>query len=380
MRLIFFANYICNYTLQTLKQLIFTVTNDLNYDQRMQRICSSLQKNGYCVKLIGVKRKNSSLLSSQIFVQKRIPILFEKGFLFYAEYNFKLFFYLLFCKTDAFCAIDLDTILPNYFASILRRKKRVYDAHELFTELNEVVNNKPVKWFWNMIESFAVPRFKSGYTVNKFLKDEFERRYKVDYEIVRNIPIYQSTNHLVSQPTNQIIYQGAVNFGRGFEQLIPAMKNVNAQLHIYGIGNFYNQVETLIKENNLENKVKLFGATLPDTLKQITPTAKIGITIFEAKGLNQYYSLANRFFDYIMAGIPQICVNYPEYKILNDEFDIAVMVDNIEVETLSNAINTLLTDEVLFNRLKQNCTVAREKLNWQNEEKKLLSFWKNIFT
>lgn len=346
----------------------------------MQRICGSLQDAGYNVKLIGVKRRKSRQLTNQTYEQKRIGIWFEKGFLFYAEYNLKLFIYLLFCKTDAFCAIDLDTIIPNYFVSVLRRKKRVYDAHELFTELNEVINNKPVKWFWNKVESFAMPKFQNGYTVNQFIKDEFEMRYQVDYEIVRNIPVYIPTNKPINQLTNQLIYQGAVNFGRGFEHLIPAMKNVNAELHIYGIGNFYSQVETLIKENNLENKVKLFGATLPKDLKAITPTAKFGITIFEAKGLNQYYSLANRFFDYIMAGVPQICVNYPEYKILNDEFDIAVMVDNIEVETLTNAINTLLSDEILYHRLKQNCIVAREKLNWQNEEKKLLSFWKNIFT
>jgi len=366
-----------------LKQIIFTVTNDLNYDQRMQRICGSLQNAGYNVKLIGVKRRKSAELIKQIFEQKRIKIWFEKGFLFYAEYNFKLFLYLLFCKVDVFCAIDLDTIIPNYFVSALRRKKRVYDAHELFTELNEVVNNKPVKWFWIKVESFAVPRFRYGYTVNKFLKDEFERRYKVNYEIVRNIPKLQISNSQIPNSKFQIsnlIYQGAVNYGRGFEQLIPAMKNVNAELHIYGIGNFYSQVEMIIKENNLENKVKLFGATLPKHLKEITPTAKFGITIFEAKGLNQYYSLANRFFDYIMAGIPQICVNYPEYQILNDEFDIAIMVDNIEVETLTNTINTLLTDEVLYNSLKRNCIVAREKLNWQNEEIKLLKFWKNIFT
>jgi len=363
-----------------LKKITFTVTNDLNYDQRMQRICGSLQVAGYKVKLIGVKRRKSIELITQIFEQKRIRIWFEKGFLFYAEYNFKLFFYLLFCKVDVLCAIDLDTIAPNYFVSALKRKKRVYDAHELFTELNEVVNNKPVKYFWTKVESFAVPRFQSGYTVNKFLKDEFERRYKLNYEIVRNIPIKQLSNQAVKQSSNQIIYQGAVNFGRGFEQLIPSMENVNAELHIYGIGNFYSQVESLIKENNLESKVKLFGATLPKDLKEITPTAKFGITIFEAKGLNQYYSLANRFFDYMMAGIPQICVNYPEYKILNDEFDIAMMIDNIEIKTLTNAINTLLTDEVLYNRLKQNCIVAREKLNWQMEEIKLLNFWKNIFT
>jgi glycosyltransferase involved in cell wall biosynthesis len=349
----------------------------------MQRICNSLQKNDYAVKLVGVKRKASNPLINQPFSQKRIPLIFQKSFFSYAEYNLKLFFYLLFCKADAICAIDLDTIIPCYLASIIKRNKRVYDAHELFTELNEVVTNKPVFWFWTKIERLFVPRYKNGYTVNKFLRDEFERRYNVRYEIIRNLPVKELSQQTIEQlPSGQpiIIYQGAVNYGRGFDPLIIAMHQVNAQLHIYGIGNYYNQVESLIKANNLEEKIKLFGATLPTELKKQTPLARFGITIFEPEGLNQYYSLANRFFDYIMAGIPQICVNYPEYKILNDEFDIAIMIDNIEVETLTNAINTLLTDEILYNRLKQNCIVAREKLNWQNEEKKLLNFWKNIFT
>lgn len=364
-----------------MKQLIFTVTNDLNYDQRMQRICSSLQQNGYAVKLVGVNRNTSKPLTNQSFSQKRIPIIFQKSFFFYAEYNLKLFFYLLFCKTDAICAIDLDTIVPCYFASIFKRKKRVYDAHELFTELNEVVNNKPVFWFWTKIERLFVPRYKNGYTVNKFLKDEFKRRYNVMYEIVRNLPIKEISNAQISQSGNQsiIIYQGAVNYGRGFDQLITAMHQVNAKLHIYGIGNYYSKVESLIKTNNLEHKIKLFGATLPMELKKQTPLAKFGITIFEPEGLNQYYSLANRFFDYIMGGIPQICVNYPEYKVLNDEFDIALLVDNIESETLSNAINELLTNEPLYQHLKKNTLLAREQLNWQTEEKKLITFWKNIF-
>ena len=347
----------------------------------MQRICSSLQSQGFCVELVGVNKRKSIQLTAQSFEQKRIPIIFEKGFLFYAEYNIKLFFYLLFCQTDAICAIDLDTIIPCYFASIIRRKVRVYDAHELFTELNEVVNNKPVFWFWTKVERFVVPRFRNGYTVNNFIKEEFKRRYKVEYAVVRNLPRLQNVNLQNSQfQIPNLIYQGAVNFGRGFEKLIPAMKNVNAELHIYGTGNFYHQVEELIRANQLANKIKLLGATLPNELKNITPSATLGITIFEAKGLNQYYSLANRFFDYIMAGIPQVCVGYPEYKIINDEFNVALLVDNIEKETLSNAINKLLSDELLYNKLKQNCIVAREQLNWQKEEIKLIQFWRNIFT
>ena len=57
--------------------------------------------------------------------------------------------------------------------------------------------------------------------------------------------------------------------------------------------------------------------------------------LFENNGLNQYYSLANRFFDYIMAGVPQVCVDYPEYKVLNDEFEIASLIINTNPKTIA---------------------------------------------
>ena len=348
----------------------------------MQRICSSLQNHGFEVLLVGVNRKNSISLSSQVYHQKRIKIYFEKGFLFYAEYNIKLFFYLLFIKADAICTIDLDTILPCYLASFFKQTNRVYDAHEIFTEMHEVINNKKVKWFWDNVEKFCVPKFKNGYTVNTFIKEEFKRRYNREYSVIRNLPKLE--NQLTNQPINQssnniIIYQGAVNYGRGFEQLILAMKNVNAELHIYGIGNFYNQVKELIISNQVTDKIKLLGNVLPNELKLITPTAKFGITIFAREGMNQYYSLANRFFDYFMAGIPQVCVAYPEYVNINKEFEVALLVDNIEPDTLSTAMNTLLNNSGLYKKLKENSIQAREVLNWETEEKKLIQFWKNIF-
>src|SRR5450432_542599 len=100
--------------------IYFTVTNDLTYDQRMIRICTSLANAGYKIMLTGRKMKGSIPLIEQPFQQKRIRCLFERGKLFYAEYNLRLFFYLLFKKADCICAIDLDTILPCYFISKLK--------------------------------------------------------------------------------------------------------------------------------------------------------------------------------------------------------------------------------------------------------------------
>ena len=109
--------------------------------------------------LVGRKLKRSIPLKQLPFNQKRLPCFFTKGFPFYAEYNLRLFFFLLTKKMDGVCAIDLDTIIPCLLVSKLKKVKRVYDAHEYFTELKEVRTRKFVKGFWTAIEKFAVRRF-----------------------------------------------------------------------------------------------------------------------------------------------------------------------------------------------------------------------------
>ena len=359
-------------------RIALTVTNDLSYDQRMQRICTSLVAAGYDVLLIGRVLKKSIPLQLQPFTQKRLYCFFTNGFLFYTEYNIRLFIFLLFAKIDAFSAIDLDTILPCYLASIIKNKPRVYDAHELFTELKEVVSRKNVHSFWLLIERFAVPKYINGYTVNYFIQQEFKRRYGVNYQIVRNLPFKKELQQQQKFTEPTIIYQGAVNEGRSFETLIPAMKNVNAKLLICGNGNFFNETKALIKQYNLEHKIELKGYLLPNDLQTITQRCHIGITIFEEEGLNQYYSLANRFFDYMMAGIPQICVDYPEYKLINNQYQFAYLINNVSEQTIANALNKLLADTVLYKQLQINCNNSRNILNWQEEEKVLINFWKNI--
>ena len=359
-------------------RILLTVTNDLSYDQRMQRICTSLANAGYETVLIGRKLKKSISLGQQPFIQKRLFCSFTKGIFFYTEYNIRLFIYLLFAKADAYCAIDLDTIIPCYFASLLRNKPRVYDAHELFTEQKEIVTRKRIHQFWLMIERFAVPRFKDGYTVNLFIKEEFERRYGVNYQIIRNLPVLKPLDILEKYATPTIIYQGAVNEGRSFETLIPAMKSVDAQLLICGVGNFLNEAKALVKENDLGDKVIFKGAVSPKELRLITQQCHIGVMLFEDTGLNQYYSLANRFFDYMMAGIPQLCVNYPEYAAILQEHPFAYLINDTKKETIAEALNKLLSNNVIYKSLQENTIAARNALNWNEEEKRLIAFWKKV--
>lgn len=358
-----------------MKNIYFTVTNDLNYDQRMNRICSSLQNNGYEVNLIGRKLSHSLLINKKNFNQERLNCWFTKGKFFYAEFNLRLFFFLLFKKIDAICAIDLDTVIPVLLISKIKKIPRIYDAHELFCEMKEVVTRPNIYRMWKYIEKKTVPQFKDGYTVCQPIADEFEKMYGVKYDVIRNVPLLKNLP-VINKKEKYILYQGAVNEGRSFETLIPAMKSVDATLIICGDGNFMQQTKDLVAKNNLTDKIIFKGMLPPDELMNYTMNAYLGITLFENTGKSNYYSLANRFFDYIDAGIPQVCVNYPSYAVINQEFNVSYLINNVEQATISNALNNLLGNDVLYAELQSNCIKAREVYNWQEEEKKLISFYK----
>ncbi len=359
------------------KKIICTVTNDLNYDQRMIRICTSLAEAGYDVTLVGFKRKKSKPLIARPFRQVRLPIMTEQGKLMYAHYWFNLFFFLLFRKVDILCAIDLDTILPVYYVSLLRGKKRVYDAHEIFTELKEVISRPPVHKMWTAIANHTVPHFKTGYTIGDCYADEFKKKYGVQYGVVRNATILKPLV-IPEKKERYILYQGWVNVGRCFEQLIPAMQHIDANLVVCGEGNFYAEAQALARQYNVAYKIVFKGYVPPAQLTDYTRQAYIGITLFENTSLSNRLSLANRFFDYMHYGIPQLCNNYPEYNRVNQQYEVACLVDELTPEQIAAGLNKMLNDADYYKLMQQNCLAAREVYCWQEEEKKLLAIYKHL--
>jgi glycosyltransferase involved in cell wall biosynthesis len=363
-------------------KIIFTVTNDLTYDQRMLRICHTLATEGYEVILVGRVLKTSQPFKNQHFKSKRFSLYFNKGKLFYLEYNIRLFFWLLFLKYDVICGIDLDTIVPCFAASQLRGGENcVYDAHELYTESPEIIRRPRIKSFWLAIERYIVPKIQYRYTVSQSVAEEFYQRYQTPFEVIRNLP-YHITHHpspITHYPLPIILYQGALNEGRGLEYAIEAMQYIeNAELWLIGEGDLSVQLRGVVFEKKLEKKVKFLGFITPDELPYYTTQASIGLNLLEDKGLSYRYSLANKFLDYIQAGVPQICIQFTEYQRINDEYNIAVLIEKADTQTIVEAVNRLLNDDNLLFNLKENCKKAAVDLCWEQEEKKLIHFYKKI--
>ena len=276
------------------------------------------------------------------------------------------------------CAIDLDTILPCLFVSRIKRITRIYDAHEYFTELKEVRTRPFIQRCWLRIERYCVPKFAYGYTVGQGLANEYENRYSRDYMVIRNLPVLKELEP-VEKKEKFIVYQGAVNEGRGFEYLIPALRQLDYNLVVCGDGNFMNRLKRLLRKYRVQEKVELMGMLRPEHLLPIAQKATLGIALAEKEGLNQYLALPNKFFDYMHAGLPQLSMAYPEYEKINNEFKVAVLISELSAKEVSDTITRVMNNEELLQEMRNNCMKAREVYCWQEEEKILLNYYRQIF-
>ena len=230
---------------------------------------------------------------------------------------------------------------------------------------------------WTWIGNHTVPNFPVGYTIGESYATEFKKRYGVNYGIVRNATILKPVT-IPDKPERFILYQGAVNVGRCFEQLIPAMRYIQARLIVCGEGNFYAEAVALAREHGVTDKIEFKGYVPPAQLSDYTIQAWVGITLFEDTSLSNRLSLANRFFDYMHYGVPQLCIKYPEYERVNEQFEIASLIADPTPENIAAALNRLLTDDDYYYRLQQNCLQAREKYCWQEETKTLLKTYSDL--
>jgi glycosyltransferase involved in cell wall biosynthesis len=359
------------------KKIVFTVINDLTYDQRMQRICTTLVNEGYDVQLIGRKLKNSKPFKNNNYRQTRLTCFFTKGKLFYLEYNLKLLFFLLFTRLDIISAVDLDTLVPCYYIGKLKNKPIVFDAHEYFTEVPEVVSRPKVKKIWEWVANTYIPKLKYCYTVGPMLAELFTKKYGVPFATIVNAPITKPLPNETKEK-NVLLYQGALNAARGIEHYIDMMPLLpDFKLWIVGEGDLSKALREKAKAKNVEHQVQFFGKIEPENLHLITTKAYLGLNVSENAGLSYFYSLNNKFFDHIHALLPTIANKFPEYERMNKQFDVMVFAD-ANAKSVAEQVKLLTKNKSLYSTLAENCLKARSVLNWEEESIKLAGFYANV--
>lgn len=357
-----------------MKKAVVSVTNDLVTDQRVQRTISVLQSRGYTVTFVG-RLLPESLPVNMSCKTRRFRLWFTRGFLFYASYNLRLFAFLLFRTYDLYLANDLDTLLPNFLVSRLRRKPLIYDAHEYFTGVPEIQHRPVVKWVWTSLEKMIFPHLKFVVTVNRSIAGLYEAEYGIRPLVVRNIsdsrlPERVKSREELGLPSEAfiLINQGAgINIDRGMEEMVQAMKHLPDDFHLLlvGKGDVVDALREMVISMNLEKRV-LFVSTRPYMeMLQYTLNANCGLSLDKPLSPNYQYSLPNKIFDYVKSGIPVLGSAVVEVARLLEQYRVGEVCEKVQPDLIAQKLIEIR------GRGKGYYTDGIEKAarenNWENE-------------
>lgn len=333
---------------------------------------------GFHVTLVGRLLPDSQSLSRN-YKTHRMKLLSQKGPLFYAEYNIRLFIYLLFHKVNLIVSNDLDTLLSCYLAYKIKNAEIVYDSHEYYTGTPELVNRPEIRNFWKKIEAYIFPKLTDIITVNDSIARLYSEEYNKSIIVVRNVPRKPDNIISAALPSNSfdatkhlVILQGAgINIQRGAEEAIMAMEYVdNAILLIIGSGDVIELLKQMTMELGLEERVIFMPRKPYNELMQYTAAAKIGLTLDKDTNINYRFSLPNKLFDYIQAGTPVLASPLPEVKKIVEKYQVGMLIENHNPQHIASCINKML-EENYKEKLKNNLLHAAKELNWENEEEVL---------
>jgi len=378
------------------KLVIVTVISDLVTDSRVHRTCQTLSENGYRVFLVGSCKKGSMELKPRDYQTDRIKTWFNSTALFYLEFNIRLSLRLFRLPADIYLGNDLDVMPATLGVARFRKKPIVYDSHEYFLGMAGM-DQKPLRSsIWKFIEARVFARLKYIYTVSESIRNIYRRDYLKKLLVVRNIPILQakvedvteeernwirSVEAHIPEDKNLLLLQGAgLNEFRGVEEMVYAMIFLEPAFHllIIGGGDIFKKLEKMIEGNQLTEKITLIQKMPFAILAHFTRKAKLGISIDKTSVLNHKYSLPNKFFEYLHAGVPVLSSRLIEQERIITQYDVGAIIEDHQPEHIARKIKEIFADPELLNRWKQNTCRARQELNWENESKIVLDIFKQV--
>ncbi|WOJ96926.1 glycosyltransferase family 4 protein [Congregibacter brevis] len=288
-------------------------------------------------------------------------------------------------KYDVAHCNDLETLPIGVAGKLLNRKlKVVYDAHEYETETLWMQN--PLKKFLaRALEKSLIGFADDVCVVSNGIADEYVRLYGIAKpKLVLNTPklsSMQKTNLFREKfniPNNAtlFLYQGGLTNGRGIEILLESFARLNSSdsvIVFMGYGPLEGKIRQFVKGYA---NIYFHEAVSPDALLPYTGSADFGISFTEDSCLNHTFCLPNKFFEYIMAGVPVICSNLVEMRQMISIHRCGLVADTNDAEGFLDCIKRASTtdnEELVLNAMR-----ARQSLNWEAQEKVLFKMYQGL--
>lgn len=254
--------------------------------------------------------------------------------------------------------------------------KVILDAHEYYTE---VYNDSPIwnffmKDYYNWLSKNYLHRCDITMAVNESMRLLYEKNFHIPAISITNASDYVELQPSVVDAHNiRIIHHGFASKSRKLELMIDMSQYLDDRFTLTFIiltTNFTSRsyMKSLINRA-IDNKKIIFIDVMPqDELIRFCNEFDIGLFFMPPSNINEEYSLANKFFQYIQSRLMLAVSPLPEMKRLVEAHELGVVGDNYDPKAMAEKLNHLTADEIRFykNRVHES---ARELSSDVNREK-----------
>ena len=363
--------------------------SDLHFDYRIYREATSLHNAGHQITIIAAAFHSAPLEGWDDFDIQLIPTDRSRSLRkLYPQFWHRAFPLLLAAKADAYHAHDLDALWPT--VRVARRLERplVYDSHEFWIEQSSLVDRPLIRFFWSMLERRLIGQVDRVITVSASIAQELKARYALEEVLVlRNLPLFRERidSDLIRQtldlPADRpiVLYQGGFLTDNGLsEQIEAAAAFDRAALVLIGDGPNEAALREQVRAGGLEERVYFIPRVPFHQLHNYTCSADVGLCLIKGSGKSFYYSLPNKLFEYMMAGLPVLASDFPEMQQIVDETAAGATADPADVGVIREQIAALLADPTRREANRRAGLAAAQRYNWEREADQLTDLYATL--